>query len=104
VDEEEVEREFFKYTIKDPEFAHELCDMTAKYHYKLAKEAIDTGAEIIMCGDEYADVVGASRAGLIPVLYLRKVDFPYEKEINIPDLIKIKNLNEIIQIVENYNQ
>ena len=46
--------EFFKYTIKDPEFAHELCDMTAKYHYKLAKEAIDTGAEIIMCGDDLA--------------------------------------------------
>ncbi|TFF88447.1 MAG: HAD family hydrolase [Promethearchaeota archaeon] len=60
--------------------------------------------KVIMCGDEYADVVGASRAGLIPVLYLRKVDFPYEKEINIPDLITIKNINEIIPVFERFNQ
>jgi HAD superfamily hydrolase (TIGR01549 family) len=60
-------------------------------------------SNIIMCGDEYADVVGAHKTGLIPVLFQRRVKFPFEKEINVPDLLTIRNIVEIIEIIRNFN-
>ncbi len=50
----------------------------------------------IMCGDEYADIMGAHRAGLQAVLKERKYKFPYEKEIPLKDLTKIKDISEIL--------
>ncbi|TXT61904.1 MAG: Phosphoglycolate phosphatase [Promethearchaeota archaeon] len=55
---------------------------------------------ILMCGDEYADIMGAHRAGLQMVLYERKYKFPYEKEITLTDLKMIQEISEILNIIE----
>ncbi|MEJ2249965.1 MAG: HAD-IA family hydrolase, partial [Candidatus Lokiarchaeota archaeon] len=59
--------------------------------------------QTIMCGDEYADIIGASKAGLIPVFYHRKVEFPYEKEINLSNIKTIEGIYDIVGIIENFN-
>jgi len=46
--------EFFKLIIKKPTFAKKLLEVSFKYFYKLAQEAIDIGADIIFCGDDLA--------------------------------------------------
>ena len=46
--------EFLKLLIKDPPFARELLDLSFEYNYKLAKQAIEIGADIIFCGDDLA--------------------------------------------------
>jgi len=73
--------EIFKYTIK-----------------KMGFNERDV-PNILMCGDEYADIVGAHRAGLKKVFFLRKVEFPFEKEIPIEDYEKVKEISEILKFV-----
>jgi len=46
----------------------------------------------IMVGDEAADIIGANRVGMQIILKEREYEFPYEKEITIPNLIKIKSI------------
>jgi HAD superfamily hydrolase (TIGR01549 family) len=54
---------------------------------------------IIMCGDEYADIMGAHRAGLRVVLLEREYKFPYEKDIPMEDLNQIKDISEILRFL-----
>jgi HAD superfamily hydrolase (TIGR01549 family) len=54
---------------------------------------------VIMCGDEYADIIGAQRANIQFVLLERKYRFPFEKEINISNLRKIKDISEILNYI-----
>ncbi len=54
---------------------------------------------IIMCGDEYADIMGAHRAGLQILLFERKYKFPYEKEIPLQNINKIQEISEILNII-----
>jgi len=54
---------------------------------------------IIMCGDEYADIMGAHRAGLQILLFERKYKFPYEKEIPLQNINKIREISEILNII-----
>jgi len=51
----------------------------------------------IMVGDEAADIVGANRVGMQIILKEREYEFPYEKEVNIPNLIRIKSIDEVLQ-------
>jgi HAD superfamily hydrolase (TIGR01549 family) len=53
----------------------------------------------IMVGDEAADIVGANRVGMQIILKERDYEFPYEKEINIPNLIRIKSIHEVLQYI-----
>jgi len=52
--------------------------------------------DCIMCGDEYADIVGGHRAGMQTILFNRVYKFPFEKEITVPDIIKINDISEIL--------
>jgi HAD superfamily hydrolase (TIGR01549 family) len=54
---------------------------------------------VIMCGDEYADIIGAQRANIQFILLERKYKFPFEKEINISNLRKINNISEILNFI-----
>jgi HAD superfamily hydrolase (TIGR01549 family) len=54
---------------------------------------------IIMCGDEYADIMGAHRAGLQILLFERQYKFPYEKEIPLANIKKIQDISEILNII-----
>ncbi|MFX1502450.1 MAG: HAD family hydrolase [Promethearchaeota archaeon] len=55
---------------------------------------------VIVCGDEYADIIGAQRANLQAILLERKYKFPFEKEINISNIKKISNISEILDFIE----
>lgn len=54
---------------------------------------------IIMCGDEYADIIGAQRANIQSILLERKYKFPFEKEINVENLRKISIISEILDYI-----
>ena len=54
----------------------------------------------IMVGDEAADIVGANRVGMQIILKERDYEFPYEKEINIPNLTRIKSIEEVLQYID----
>jgi len=60
----------------------------------------DHANSVIMCGDEYADIIGAQRANIQSILLERKYKFPFEKEINVSNLRKINNISEILDIIE----
>ncbi|MEE9378425.1 MAG: HAD family hydrolase [Candidatus Lokiarchaeia archaeon] len=82
-----------KYGKRKPDpniFLHTLEKMGLKNH-------VDS---IIMCGDEYADIIGAQRANIQSILLERKYKFPFEKEINTPNLRKISNISEILDLIE----
>jgi len=70
------------------------------FHHTLKKLGLENDAEkCIICGDEYADIVGGYRAGLQTILCKRTYEFPFEKEINVPNLITIENISEIVQYI-----
>jgi len=54
----------------------------------------------LMCGDEHADIAGGYKAGLQTILFERKYKFPFEKEINFSNLIKVRNISEILDYIE----
>ena len=61
---------------------------------------LDVPDSCMICGDEYADIMGGYRAGLKTILCKRVYEFPYEKEIVGPEYIKINNISEIIEFIE----
>ena len=65
---------------------------------KMGLEAHDA-KYCIMVGDEAADAVGANRVGMQIVLKERDYEFPYEREITTPNLIKIKSINEVLNYI-----
>jgi len=71
-------------------FLHTLKKMGLKYH---------DAKDCIMVGDEAADAVGANRVGMQIILKERGYEFPYEREITIPNLIKIKSINEVLNYI-----
>lgn len=56
--------------------------------------------ECYICGDEHADIAGGHRAGLNPILCERIYKFPFEKEIDVPNLIRIEKISEIIELIQ----
>jgi HAD superfamily hydrolase (TIGR01549 family) len=53
----------------------------------------------LMCGDEYADIVGGHRLGFQLIQCERVYKFPFEKEFDVPDVIKVKNISEILDLL-----
>ena len=70
--------------------------------YTLKKMGLKTqdAKDCIMVGDEAADAVGANRVGMQIVIKEREYEFPYEREITIPNLIKIKSINEVLKYLD----
>ncbi|NVM45191.1 MAG: HAD family hydrolase [Candidatus Lokiarchaeota archaeon] len=69
--------------------------------YTLKKMGLEKheAKDCIMVGDEAADAVGANRVGMQIVLKEREYEFPYEREITIPNVIKIKSINEVLNYI-----
>ncbi len=71
------------------------------FHYALRKMGLeDQPNTVIVCGDEYADIIGAQRANLPSILFERKYKFPFEREIDASNLRKIRNISEILDLIE----
>lgn len=90
---------FFDVIITSAKYGKRKPDIGI-FHYTLEKMGLEKNAECIICGDEYADIVGGHRAGLKTILCERIYKFPFEREISVPDLIKIKNISEILNIIQ----
>jgi HAD superfamily hydrolase (TIGR01549 family) len=70
------------------------------FHHTLEKMGLENDAEnCIICGDEYADIMGGYRAGLQTILCKRTYEFPFEREIDVPNLITIENISEILEYI-----
>jgi len=71
-------------------FLHTLNEMGLEKH---------DAKNCIMVGDEAADVVGANRVGMQLILKERDYEFPYEREITTPNVIKIKSIHEVLNYI-----
>ncbi|MHA1318432.1 MAG: HAD family hydrolase [Promethearchaeota archaeon] len=69
--------------------------------YTLKKMGLEKhdAKDCIMVGDEAADAVGANRVGMQIIIKEREYQFPYEREIIIPNLIKIKSIEEVLHYI-----
>ncbi len=72
------------------------------FHHTLKKMGLnnDDANYCLMCGDEYADIIGGRRAGLKTILFEREFVFPFEKEINISDTLRINNISEVLDYIK----
>jgi HAD superfamily hydrolase (TIGR01549 family) len=65
---------------------------------KMGLEATDA-KHCYMVGDEAADAVGAHKTGMKIILKEREYEFPFEVEIDVPDIIQIKSINELLEYI-----
>ena len=79
---------YFDAVITSAEFGKRKPDPEI-FFYTLKKMGLAENSECLVCGDEYADVVGGDRAGMKTILCERKYKFPYEIELNVPNLRRI---------------
>ncbi|MFW9948895.1 MAG: HAD family hydrolase [Candidatus Thorarchaeota archaeon] len=68
------------------------------FYYTLKKMGLNEhdAKDCLMIGDEAADAVGAYKVGMQVILKEREYEFPFETKIEIPNLIKIKTLKEVL--------
>ncbi|MFX0038678.1 MAG: HAD family hydrolase [Promethearchaeota archaeon] len=91
---------FFNYILTSAKYGKRKPDPNI-FLYTIEQMGLkDDIKSVIMCGDEYADIIGAQRANINSVLLERKYKFPFEKEINISNIRKISNISEILEIIE----
>lgn len=89
---------FFDEVITSAKFGKRKPDPEI-FYYTLKKLGLeDDGSECMMCGDEYADIVGGYRAGLKTILCERVYKFPFEREINVPNYIKIADISKVLEL------
>ena len=67
--------------------------------YTIEKMGLTDPSSCVVVGDEYADIMGGHRVGLTPILYERKIKFPFEQEIEIKDYIKVSDISEILHYI-----
>jgi len=91
-------RKFFHVVVTSAEFGKRKPDPEI-FYYTLKKMGLEV-PDCMICGDEYADIMGGYRAGLQTILCKRLYEFPYEKEIIGPEYIKINDISEIIGLIE----
>jgi len=72
------------------------------FHHTLKKMGLnsDDANYCLMCGDEYADIIGGHRAGFKTILFEREFVFPFEKEINLSETLKINNISEVLDYIK----
>ncbi len=91
---------FFEFILTSAKYGKRKPDPNI-FLYTLEQMGLkDHANSVIMCGDEYADIIGAKRANIQSILLERKYKFPFEKEINVSNLRKINNILEILDIIE----
>ena len=91
--------QYFDAVVTSAEFGKRKPD-PGIFHYTLEKMGLKENNECMVCGDEYADVVGGDRAGMQTILCERKYKFPYERELDVPDLIRIEDISEILEYLD----
>ena len=91
---------FFNIVVTSAKYGKRKPDPNI-FYYTLEKMGLKNQANsVIMCGDEYADIIGAQRANLQSILFERKYKFPFEKEIDVSNLRKISDISEILNFIE----
>ena len=87
---------YFDAVVTSAEFGKRKPDPKI-FYYTLKKMGLTVNNECLVCGDEYADVVGGDRAGMQTILCERKYKFPFERELDVQDLIRIDDISEILK-------
>lgn len=92
--------EYFEAIVTSAEFGRRKPDPEIIFYTieKMDLKEYDT-SECLICGDEYADIMGGHRAGIKTALCERVVKFPVEKDINVPNVIKIKDISDLIELI-----
>ncbi|UCC19072.1 MAG: HAD family hydrolase [Promethearchaeota archaeon] len=91
---------FFDFIMTSAKYGKRKPDPNI-FLYTLEKMGLKNQTDfVIVCGDEYADIIGAQRANLQSILLERKYKFPFEKEIEVSNIRKINNISEILNFVE----
>ncbi|MHA2281767.1 MAG: HAD family hydrolase [Promethearchaeota archaeon] len=70
------------------------------FFYTLEKMGLLDNSDCLVCGDEYSDIVGGDRAGMQTILCERIYKFPYEREINVPNMMKINDISEVLDYLK----
>ncbi|MFX0177586.1 MAG: HAD family hydrolase [Candidatus Hodarchaeota archaeon] len=91
--------QFFDAVVTSAEFGKRKPDPEI-FYYTIKKMGLNSPEFCLICGDEYADIVGGHRAGLKTILCKRVFKFPFEKEINVPNYIKINNISELVNLID----
>jgi HAD superfamily hydrolase (TIGR01509 family) len=86
---------YFDAVVTSAEFGKRKPDPEI-FYFTLEKMGLTVNNDCLVCGDEYADVVGGDRAGMQTILCERKYKFPFERELDVPELIRIDNISEIL--------
>ena len=91
---------YFDAVVTSAKFGRRKPHPDIFYHTieKMGLEIPDSESCLI-CGDEHADIVGGHKAGLQTILYERIFKFPFEKEIEHQNYIKIKDISEILNYI-----
>ncbi|MHA1291459.1 MAG: HAD family hydrolase [Promethearchaeota archaeon] len=91
---------YFDAIVTSAEFGKRKPDPEI-FFYTLNKMGlgVDNASSCFICGDEYADIMGGYRAGLQPILCKRDFKFPFEKEIEGLDFLKVNNISEILKYI-----
>lgn len=87
---------YFDAVVTSAEFGKRKPDPEI-FFYTLKQMGLTENSECLVCGDEYADVVGGDRAGMQTILCERKYKFPFERDLDVPELIRIDNISEILE-------
>jgi putative hydrolase of the HAD superfamily len=90
---------YFDAVVTSAEFGRRKPD-PGIFLYTLEKMGLTVNSECLVCGDEYADVVGGDRAGMSTILCDRKYKFPFERELDLPELIRIDDISEILNYLD----
>lgn len=93
-------KHFFDVVVTSAEFGRRKPNPDI-FLYTLNKMGLEMhdAKDCIMVGDETADVVGANRVGMQIILKERDYEFPYEKEITLPNIVKIKSIYEVLNYI-----
>ena len=91
--------QFFDVVVTSAKFLKRKPDPEIFLHTLKKMGLENEAANCIICGDEYADIMGGYRAGMQTILCKRTYEFPFEKEIDVPNLITIENISEILQYI-----
>jgi HAD superfamily hydrolase (TIGR01509 family) len=91
---------YFDYVMTSAKYGKRKPDPNI-FLFVLEKMGLNEETEsVIICGDEYADIIGAHRANIKSILLERKYKFPFEKEIDTSDIRKINNILDILDYIE----
>jgi len=93
--------EFFDVIVTSAEFGKRKPNSDIFFHTLKRMGLTKNDAEhCIMVGDEAADIVGANRIGMQIILKEREYEFPYEREIKVPNLIRINSIDEVLKYLD----